>query len=107
MTITHHEVQLYAPYRAIILPDTREALVFDTRPLRAAQLPATPKGPTQGRHEGYIGRVWIDHTDAWSVDWADNRERCTGHMPTNAVLPHLGYHVETDRTRRRCLDLSA
>lgn len=37
----------------------------------------------------YIGRVWIDHTGAWNVQYAPGET----YLPINEMLPHLGYEV--------------
>jgi hypothetical protein len=39
------------------------------------------------RHSQYLGRVWIDHTNAWNVEF----EGRVGYIPIKPALRCLGY----------------
>lgn len=78
----YKRVELGAPRFAFIHRVWKEAIIFDTR-----------ESVIERFDRGIQGRVYLDRTDAWNVEYATANDggKC-GYLPINQVLPLLGYN---------------
>lgn len=77
--------ELRDPYFAFVNRTHKTAFVFDRR--EVAQ---------DAFERGIQGKIWIDHTGAWNVEYAKSKTENykATYLPINEVLPLIGYKIE-------------